>query len=90
MRMATPRVQEKRRSSTRRSPSGSSGAVADVEVVAALDARSAGAAAADQEADEIAGVIEPALGDRDQRAGERPAARHHRQTFDAPCCTAAS
>ena len=67
------------RSSTSRSPSGSSGAIADVEIVGALYREQLpGRRAADQEAEEIAVGVEAALGDRDQRAA-RAAARAARR-----------
>ena len=62
------------------------GAVADIEVVAARDAEFAGAAATDQKRLDMAGRIERAFGDRDQRAGAGQPLGDEGQAFDAPCC----
>ncbi len=51
--------------------------VADVEIVGAANAELAGRRAADQERDQVAVGIEAAFGDRDQRARQRQALRHH-------------
>ena len=69
----------------RRSPRGGSAPSADIEIVAARDRELARAAAADQEALNVAGVVEGALRDGDQRAGERLApSRDEDQCLDAP------
>ena len=59
------------------------GAIADVEIVEPLHREIAGRRAADQEGLEIAGGIEPALGKRDQGAGELRPARGEGERFEA-------
>ena len=78
-----PLVQEKRRSSTRSLPPGADRAIADVEVVAALERERAARRSADQKRLDIAVRIEAALRHRNQRAAERPGLRRHHQAFDA-------
>ena len=77
-----PRNVEKLRSSSSRSPPGVTRAIAHVEVVDALDREFARARSADQEAADVARLVEPALRDRDQGAGER-ALRHECEALDA-------
>ena len=80
--MARPRVHEKRRSSTSSSPRGVSAQSLTSKSSVRLT-RERRRRAADQKAEDIAGGVEAALGDRDQRAGERPTWRRLDQAFEA-------
>ena len=58
-------------------------AIADVEIVAALDRKARDLVALEQNTRGDCRRVEAALGDRDQSAGERRACRRHRQAFEA-------
>ena len=81
--MKRPLVQLNLRSSSRRSPVGSRAASLMSKSAMRSHRKGARARAADQEAEDVAVLIEAALRDRDQRAGERLPARHGDQGFEA-------
>ena len=65
-------------------------AVADVELADALDGKFAGARTAEQEALDVAVLIEAALGDRDQTCRRAAACAARSRGTRAPCCWAAA
>ena len=85
-----PASQENFRSRIRRSPDGSSTASLMSKSSVRRTANCPGEGPPTRKAIEIALRIEAALGERDQRAGERLALRHKDQAFEALVVTAAS